>query len=385
MQVQINRNVLAWIFRQCRNMVISEKNMTLLQKWMDEKKIPTFNQVEAVSKATGIPFGYFFLKEPPLEDMPILEYRTVDSIEAETPSRNLMDTVHDMELVQDWVVEDLLKKGMDPLPYVGALNEDSDIYDFAKYCRKILAIDMDWFHQNKNTNESFKYIRNAISNAGITVMLSGIVGNNTRRTLSINEFRAFALVDRLAPLIFINNHDSESGKLFSLLHEFNHILLGKSSFYNDYYGTQSKVNKTETLCNAVAAEVLVPYELFLREWEKKPSLKEGDKIVTLARAFRCGTVVIARRALDAGLITQKTYKETVNTAITIFEKQNKSGKNSGGDYYKTLASKIDSHFLTNLLNSVKSGQTLYSDAFRLTNTNQSTFDKLIAITGDDLI
>ena len=212
MQVQINRNVLAWIFRQCRNMVISEKNMTLLQKWMDEKKIPTFNQVEAVSKATGIPFGYFFLKEPPLEDMPILEYRTVDSIEAETPSRNLMDTVHDMELVQDWVVEDLLKKGMDPLPYVGALNEDSDIYDFAKYCRKILAIDMDWFHQNKNTNESFKYIRNAISNAGITVMLSGIVGNNTRRTLSINEFRAFALVDRLAPLIFINNHDANADR-----------------------------------------------------------------------------------------------------------------------------------------------------------------------------
>ena len=91
--------------------------------------------------------------------------------------------------------------------------------------------------------------------------------------------------------------------------------MGKSSFYNDYYGTQSKVNKTETLCNAVAAEVLVPYELFLREWEKKTSLKEGDKIVTLARAFRCGTVVIARQTLDTGLITQKTYKETVNTEI----------------------------------------------------------------------
>ena len=86
-------------------------------------------------------------------------------------------------------------------------------------------------------------------------MMSGIVGNNTHRPLSIDEFRAFSVIDEYAPLIFINSNDSTNGKLFSLLHEFSHICIGENSLFNDRYSTGKKVRKVETLCNAVAAEV----------------------------------------------------------------------------------------------------------------------------------
>ena len=46
---------------------------------------------------------------------------------------------------------------------------------------------------------------------------------HTHRALSIDEFRAFAMVDEWAPLIFINSADTESAKLFSLVHEVAHI------------------------------------------------------------------------------------------------------------------------------------------------------------------
>ena len=81
-------------------------------------------------------------------------------------------------------------------------------------------------------------------------MMNGVVGNNTHRKLSVNEFRAFTLIDEYAPLIFINTADSKNGKLFSILHEFVHVLLGKNSFYNDEYGTNMYNSAEERFCNA---------------------------------------------------------------------------------------------------------------------------------------
>ena len=54
---------------------------------------------------------------------------------------------------------------------------------------------------------------------------------------------------------------------------------------------------------------------------------------------------------------------------------------SGGDYYRTVASRIDRRFFRLLVGSVHEGKTLYSDAFRLTNTNRSTFANLIESVG----
>ena len=88
---------------------------------LNGEKEPTFNQVEKVSKATGIPLGYFFLQTPPIEDLSIVEYRTIDSIELKNPSRNLIDTLHDMDQVQTWMHEYLVSEVNSPLAFVGGL------------------------------------------------------------------------------------------------------------------------------------------------------------------------------------------------------------------------------------------------------------------------
>ncbi len=379
--VNVSTELLHWVVAHIRMDLLPGKITEYLNTWISGKKTPTFNQIETVSKATGIPLGYFFLQTPPIENLALVDYRTIDSVELNNPSRDLINTMHDMEQVQDWMRNQLVSEDTAPAEFVGAMKNESSPKIFAQYIRDILELRINWFEASRTVEQSFRTIRTAISNAGITVMMSGIVENNTRRPLDIDEFRAFALVDEYAPLIFINANDSINGRLFSLLHEVAHICIGENSLFNDRYSVAGQIRKTETLCNAVAAELLVPQAVFLPAWGKTLENESAEQAVeNLAQHFKCGTTVIARRALDNGEIDASLYQKIARNAVQIYNEKRKLQKErgeGGGDYIQTLAGRIDHRFLRMLAGSVNDGKTLFSDAFRLTNTNRSTFTELI--------
>ena len=386
--VSIAPEMLNWVIAHIQMNSLPKQIVEHLNAWISGQKEPTFNQIEKVSKATGIPLGYFFLKHPPKEDVSFVEYRTVDSIHLENPSRNLIDIMHDMDQIQGWMHDYLFSTGSSTIKYVGALQKEQSYETFAQYARRLLELPIDWYKKSKNADDSFSIIRKAISNKGTIVMMSGIVGNNTHRPLSIDEFRAFSITDDYAPLIFINSNDSVNGKLFSLLHEFAHICIGENSLFNDRYSTGKKVKKAETLCNAVAAEILVPQKIFIQEWNAAIQQNEQEQAVNaLARNFKCGVTVIARKAYDNGFIEYDLYSKISKLAVQIYNDHRKRMKErgeSGGDYYRTAASRIDQRFFRLLISSVYEGKTLYSDAFRLTNTNRSTFTNLVESVGGGL-
>lgn len=325
------------------------------------------------------------MNTPPKEDLSFVEYRTVDSTELENPSRNLIDVMHDMDQVQEWMHNHLISEGVSPVNYVGIFKEETSYKVFSQKIRDLLGLSVEWYAKSRTAEDSFNIIRAAISNIGTLVMMSGIVGNNTHRPLSIDEFRAFSVIDEYAPLIFINSNDSTNGKLFSLLHEFSHICIGENSLFNDRYSTGKKVRKVETLCNAVAAEVLVPQKFFVREWSAAIQENEQEQAIhVLAHNFKCGATVIARKAYDNGFIEYDLYQKIAKLAVQLYNEKRRRLKErgeSGGDYYRTVASRIDRRFFRLLVGSVHEGKTLYSDAFRLTNTNRSTFANLIESVG----
>ncbi|MGI6257644.1 MAG: ImmA/IrrE family metallo-endopeptidase [Anaerovoracaceae bacterium] len=378
MRLEVSNSVIDWALEQARKEAVNLKHLELLEKWKLNEKQPTFAQIENISRAIGIPFGYFFLTNPPAEDNSMMEYRTVDSLAHDSLSRNLLDILHDMKNVQEWMNNNLRQQGINTLGFVGTQRYQDDVGDFAEEVRTLLKIEKGWFQKCKDAYDAFRYLRGRISDLGVLVMMNGVVGNNTHRQLSIEEFRAFALIDDCAPLIFINSNDSYNGKLFSLLHEFAHVLIGDNSLYNLRESSGSLVTKVERICNAVAAEVLVPEDIFVRKWKEEETDDREDIIWRFANFFRCSATVIARRALDQKYISKNLYERIVEKAIDAYiEKRNKDKeKEGGGNFYTTKASKIDQRFFYSLLQSVQEGRTLYTDAFRLTNTNRNTFDKL---------
>lgn len=326
--VNIQPAVINWALGQAKEEKLGTKLMDNIMRWLDGSKTPTFNQIEEFSRKANIPLGYFFLQEPPVEEIKLLDYRTVDSIELANPSRDLIDTIHEMENVQDWMKDYRHDADFDTLAIVGSLKGKTDVNVIANQIRADLEMPLDWYKNKRTMGEAFNYVRGLLEYSGVLVMLSGIVGKNTHRALSIDEFRAFTMVDEWAPLIFINSADSEGAKLFSLFHEVAHIWIGENDLYNDRRNSNS-VRDIEILCNAVASELMVPQEAFLEAWKDNTMVDLNQKINEIAKRFMCGAVVIARKALDNKKINQKKYDEIVEEAIEAYRIM-KENKESGG-------------------------------------------------------
>jgi Zn-dependent peptidase ImmA (M78 family) len=373
-KVELAPSVLDWIGNVASFDGVDDRLISHFYKWKNLEDQPTYAQIETLSNKIHIPLGYFFLKTPPQEDLPIFEFRTVKSTLVQKLSRDLIDTYYQMAAIQNWMRDYLLDQGNGRLSFVGSCKNEKKPEGVAASIRKIVGIAGDWYSRSQNIKASFDKLRELFERTGILILQNGVVGQNNYRKLSVEEFRAFTLIDEYVPLIFINNNDTPGGKLFSLLHEAVHIWLGLHSFYNENSGLYFNISPLETLCNAVAAELLVPNVSFIDEWNNTHDPSLNNKITYVARHFKCGVITIARRALDNNYINRPQYEKFVSGIIT---KTGNSNKNhDGGNYYNTAISRYGSRLFLSLDNSLKEGKTSYTEAFRLTGTNHATFDNL---------
>ena len=379
LNIDISKTMLDWIIQKVQHEPFADSVLVLLSQWQVGTKKPTFKKVEEISKKTHIPFGYFFLNSPPEENISLVDFRTIDSEHMQNPSRDLIDTINTMQRAQDWMANYYQENGYDPLPYVGCCNLNKRYEAIAEDIRSKLDITKDWFKSCKDSSDAFRFLRSYISALGILVMKNGIVGNNTSRKLNLNEFRAFTLINEYAPLIFINSNDTENGKLFSLLHELAHVWLGKNSLYNEPYASQENISHLEQICNAIAAEILAPDKLFIERWEayhKHDIYTLGE----ISKYFRCSRFVIIRKALENGFISREEFGRTLLVLQEEYKKWQQDKKikgDGGGNFYKTLATKWDRTFINALDEMTRSGSTQYTEAYRLTGTQSSSFSKLI--------
>lgn len=381
-QVSVPASIWNWVTKIGTTRKLTAEDHRRIERWSTGDSAPTVNQLSNLSNKLEVPFGYFFLAEP-IDDTPAMfAHRTIRNASIDRPSQNLIDTLDDMQTVQDWMRQDAIDRGDTPLPFVGSQHADHvDAMDLATTIRQQLGIPITWYSANGRclpVDEAFTRLREYCANAGIIVMLNGIVGNNTHRPLDPQEFRAFALIDEHAPLIFINRADSRHGQIFSLAHEIVHLWLGKEEIYNDEYWHTSNA-PVEVLCDAAAAELIMPQQEFIHKWERTDGDTTNTALDTVAQTFPVSSVVVARRALECHLISQDAYDRIASESTQQWE--NRDSSSSGGNYYLTKQSRLDRRFVEHLAASLSEGRTSYTDAYRLTGTNRKTFPKLLDTMG----
>lgn len=77
-RVDIAPDLLRWAVKRARwDEETVRKRAPKLDAWIDGTARPTLKQVEKFAAATHAPFGMLFLPEPPVEDIPIPDMRTI--------------------------------------------------------------------------------------------------------------------------------------------------------------------------------------------------------------------------------------------------------------------------------------------------------------------
>jgi Zn-dependent peptidase ImmA (M78 family) len=373
MQIHVNPTMLQWA-RQRAALTPDELagkvsvSPDAVSQWEQTGDL-TLAHLERLADRTYTPLGYLFLQQPPVETLPIPDFRTVDGEKIDHPSPNLLATLYLCERRQEWYRSFLVSEGEEPLPFVGTAKASDPAEGLATAIRNAIGLDLEARANLATWEEALRVMVQGVEDAGILVMRNGIVGNNTHRKLEVEEFRGFVLSDPYAPLIFINATDSRAAQMFTLAHELVHIWLGQSGLSDVRIGS---LNPVERYCNRVAAELLAPRSDFLKRWN--PIADPADEIRRLARYYKLSIMAVLIRAYEAGKLSEEQFDQLYSAESGRGRLKSDTG---GGDFYNTQRSRLGRRFGRAVIASALEGRVLYRDALDLLGLKKmETFHKL---------
>jgi Zn-dependent peptidase ImmA (M78 family) len=377
-RVEVRPRVLEWArARSGIDDEVWEQRFPRYAAWLAGEAAPTLKQLEDFARKTHTPVGFLFLEEPPVETVPIPDFRTISdrpvAAGGAVVSADLLDVIYACERRQEWYRDNQLLEGEAPLPFVGVASTTDAVDDVAGQMRQVF----DWTAQSRaacrTSDAASTWLGERAEAAGVLVMVSGIVGSNTHRTLDPQEFRGFALADRYAAVVFVNGADSKAAQVFTLAHELAHLWLGETAL-SDLDPQSIRSNAVERWCNQVAAEFLVPMAEFRQRFDPRAGLRA--QLRPLAEHFRVSSQVILGRVREAGALRWDEYLTELDV-----ERQRVAAfladRGGGGNHYNTKPVQVSQRFAQALIASTLEGRTPYAEAFRLLEVKkESAFDGL---------
>ena len=370
-RVAVSPTLLSWALDRS-GLTEEDSRYERFSRWASGDEQPTFRQLEAFATATHAPLGYLFLPSPPVEKVPIPDFRTMGNIGVSTPSPDLLDTIYESQMRHDWYRSYAVEQDYDPLPFVGSASLNDPVIQVADDIRRTIGFTMDERPQYKRWEDALRRLIDAIESVGVLVMVSGFVGGNTRRKLNPEEIRGVALTDPMASLIFVNGADSKAAQIVTMVHELAHVWLGETALSEAGMATQSS-NAHELWANQVAAEVLVPIANLRKDYRQSADVAELQR---LAKLYKVSTLVVLKRIHDAGFLKWDDYQKRYATELARV-KEIMAIKSSGGNYYDTQPLRVSQNFARAVIVDALEGRTLFRDAYGLLGAaKRKTFDGL---------
>jgi Zn-dependent peptidase ImmA (M78 family) len=343
-----NPCVLKWA-RESANLTINEvthkikKSSDVIEAWENGTDSPTYIQLETLAyRVYKRPIAVFFFPEPPKEDDIRKSFRTMPEFEYKKLPLALIRQIRLANLKQENVYE--LCNGNNPSG-IKLINDLKNfrglgLNELSSKIREYLGISLDEQKSWNSADDALKKWRKVFEDMGIFVF---------KEAFKNDDFSGFCLYDDIFPLIVINNSMPKNRQIFTLFHEFGHLLYetsGIDKIKDDFINTLSKKDKDiEVLCNRITAEILVPCEDFDSVAENIEVNEES--ISELSELYKVSREVILRKFLDRKIVSQTTY-ETLTSKWIVEAKKYKEDRKSNslrGDYYNNQITYLGDKYL----------------------------------------
>ena len=297
MKLNINHEVLKWareslnisksdVITKLNKKTIKEDN---LDNWENGSELIDINTAKKLAKLYGISLAVLYMPHIPKNIQP--EIKDLRQIKG-TFSKNSILLMRKLMGHYEWVREYLINENKIELDFVGMVSLNNNINYSLSIFKNILEIEIDF---SKDSEHNFKKIIKKLEEKNIFISIANSYNCNHHYKVPVEEIRGFAIADKIAPFIFINSSDSNNAKLFTLIHELTHILLGETGISNLYLNYKVIQNNIENYCNKVASEFLMPSKIFIDLWVNNNN-NLTDKIKYISNKLPVSKLAILVRA-----------------------------------------------------------------------------------------
>lgn len=281
-----------------------------IEQWEAGTRKPTIPELRRAAAVYRRSLGVFFLAEPPRSFDTLRDFRRLAPGESGEWSAALHAEYRRAHLQREAILDVLDLDGASAvatwrIPRLPA--SDSAIASAARAQLAGVA-PLPFPRGARDEYAHLNYWTSALEEAGVFVM------STTGGQVKTGEMRAFSLYFDDVPVIVLNGADWPRGRMFSLMHEYIHLLLHTAGLCDTTTDTRatSADRQVEARCNAIAAEALMPAALVLGQ-EVVARHTPGDPwtlddLIVAARPFGASVESFLRRLVTLGLASPESYQ-----------------------------------------------------------------------------
>jgi Zn-dependent peptidase ImmA (M78 family)/transcriptional regulator with XRE-family HTH domain len=275
-----------------------------LLSWETGTDNPSIPQLRSLAKLYHRPIAAFYLPAPPRNFTVAKDFRRLPDQPPIAYSTALLFAIRVADYRRDVVLA--LEPETPPVNFVGSATADERGEVLASRARGLLGVSLEDQRAWKDQYAALNGWKNGLEELGVLVFhFSGV---------DPHEVRGFSLCERVLPVIALNGADAPNGRVFTLIHEMGHLLLGEGGSCDlaELSHPSAPVLPVEAFCNAFAGAMLVPGDALVVDpvvaRAAATSTWTDEDLDRLATRFRVSREVLLRRLLTLGRTSLDFYQ-----------------------------------------------------------------------------
>ena len=258
--------------------------------WEEGSDSPSFPQLTRLASLYKRPTCVFYLPSPPSDFTVMKDFRSLKGQAVEF-SPKLALAIREARERSVWLSDCLKAAGAERIDFIQSATVRHRPENVGRSLRRVLGMTLAEQSACSGKDVAFSLWRRKCEEVGVCVFMIS--------KIETSEMRGFAIVDDYAPVVAVNSRDTASAKIFTLLHEMVHLLIGEEGVSDAVFSSDKHVGDkaVEKFCNAVAAETLVPSKHLVKSFEEFGN-DHFIATVKLAKRYQVSEEVIARRLLE---------------------------------------------------------------------------------------